>query len=716
MTTITLPSQPQPSTLGKKLLPGVTIGALIVAVIMVASFALHMINIDAIGNANEYYTAAVEAMLKSWSNFFFAAAEPGGSVTVDKPPLGLWIEAIFAYFLGVSGFSVSLPNILAGVFGIGLLYSMVKKYMGELAGIIAALVMAITPVFIATNRNNTMDGMLVFFLLLAAWAFIKATESGKLRWLMLGAFIVGLGFNIKMLQAFLPLPAFYALYFFGSKEGWLKKILNLGIATTLLVIVSLSWAVVVDLVPAENRPYIGSSDNNTVMELIFGHNGISRLESNGGGGAPPSGTQPGQPSNAGTQPQQNPGQGQQGQVQGPPPAALEACASQTQGSACSFTTQNGNKINGQCITPPNTSELACAPAGMIPGQAPNGQPNGGTPFSNETGSPGVLRFFTSPLSKQMSWLLPFALISVLLALFGSKIQLPVESGIHKAIILWGGWLLTCVVFFSMVSGIFHAYYAIMLAPALGAMVGIGFGQLYKWGKAKAWVVVGLIIAVVLTLGFQIYATTQYNEFALWMLGTGVLLGLGILLMSVSRRAAYAVILSAALVIPTYWSVMTVTNGSNNNLPTAYEGQNRSGQDGFLASPPQNLNDGNRGGDRSVNTELLAYLQANTQDVEYLLAVPSSQQGSQYVLETGRPVLYMGGFSGQDEVVTVDDLKEMVANGELRYILYGGDRGNKQEIVDWLSASCAVVNDYRSVDAAQGQAGPRDQTMTLYSCR
>jgi 4-amino-4-deoxy-L-arabinose transferase-like glycosyltransferase len=451
--------------------------------------------------------------------------------------------------------------------------------------------------------------------------------------------------------------------------------------------------------------------------LIFGHNGVSRLESNGrGGNTPPSGTQPNQPSNDGTTPQQ-------GQTQGPPPAALEACADQTQGDSCSFTTRNGNTIEGSCITPPNQTALACAPQGMIPqnGQAPNGQvpaggpnrQNGGTPFSNETGSPSVLRFFTSPLSKQMSWLLPFALISILLAIFGSKIQIPIESGVHKALILWGGWLLTCVVFFSMVSGIFHAYYAIMLAPALGGMVGIGFGQLYKWGKVNTWVVVGLIVAVVLTLGFQIFATTQYNEFAPWMLGTGILLGLGILLMSVSRRAAYAVILSAALVIPTYWSVMTVTNGSNNNLPTAYEGgQNRNGQDGFLASPPQNQNDGDRGGDRSVNTELLAYLEANTQGMKYLMAVPSSQQGAQYVIETGRGVLYMGGFSGGDEVVTVDDLKELIANGDLRYILYGGNRGN-QEIVNWLSSSCALVNEFNT--QTQGQ-GPQDQGMTLYSCR
>ncbi|MBK6792156.1 MAG: glycosyltransferase family 39 protein [Anaerolineales bacterium] len=721
MTTATLPSQVQPSTLGKKILPGVTIGTLIVIIIMVASFGLHMININSIGNANEYYTAAVESMLKSWSNFFFIAAEPGGSVTVDKPPLGLWIEAIFAYFLGVSGFSVSLPNILAGVFGIGLLYSMVKKYMGELAGITAALVMAITPVFVATNRNNTMDGILVFTLLVAAWAFIKATESGKLRWVLLGAFIVGLGFNIKMLQAFLPLPAFYALYFFGSKEGWLKKIINLGIATVLLVAVSLSWAVVVDLVPAENRPFIGSSDDNTVMGLIFGHNGVSRLESNGGGGAPPSGTQPGQPSNAETQPQQNPGQGQQGQFQGPPPAALNACEGQTEGASCSFTTQNGNTINGSCIIPPNQTALACAPQDRIPqnGQVPNGQmpaggpngQNGGTPFSQETGSPGVLRFFTSPLSKQMSWLLPFALISVLLALFGSRIQLPIESGVHKALILWGGWLLTCVVFFSMVSGIFHAYYAIMLAPALGAMVGIGFAQLYSWGKNKNWTVIGLILTVLVTLGFQVFAASQYNEFSWWMIGTGILLGLGILLMAVSRRAAYAIILSAALIIPAYWSVMTVTSSSNNNLPTAYEGQAQTGQDGFLGSPAP----GGNGGE-TANTELVDFLQANTQDVEYLVAVPSSQQGAELVLATGRPVLYMGGFGGQDEVVTADDLTTMVANGELRYVLYGGDRGNKQDITNWLSSSCAVVNDFSSVSSVQGQGGPRNQNMTLYSCR
>ncbi|KXK14856.1 MAG: glycosyl transferase family protein [Chloroflexi bacterium OLB14] len=706
MTTDTLPSQN--SFLSKKLFAGITPAMLIVIAIMIFSFAIHIYNIDAIGNANEYYTAAVESMLKSWSNFFFVAAEPGGSVTVDKPPLGLWIQTIFAYFLGVSGFTVTLPNILAGVFGIPLLYVMVKKYMGELAGIIAGFVMAITPVFIATNRNNTMDGMLVFTLLLAAFAFIQATETGKKRWLFLGAFIVGLGFNIKMLQAFLPLPAFYALYFFASKETWLRKIINLSLATVLLIAVSLSWAIAVDLTPAENRPYIGSSDNNTVFGLIFGHNGISRLDSQRDNNTPrldeldasQNGPQTGSAPDAYPMPE--------GRT--PPQQALTACENQSQGSSCSFTMPNGREINGSCITVPNSTELACAPQGMIPqNQSMNQQPpnngNNGTPFSNETGSPGALRFFTQPLSKQMSWLLPFALISVLLALFGSKIKLPVESNIHKALILWAGWLLTCVVFFSMISGIFHAYYAIMLAPALGAMVGIGFAHL--WNQNKTWAFVALVISAIITIAFQIFATTQYNEFSRWMFGTLILLGCGTTLIFIQKRLAYIMVLASMLIIPLYWSMMTVGNSSNNNLPTAYEGQ-RGGDRARANQPPADNN--NR---ENVNAELVQFLQANTQDVEYLVAVPSSQQGANLVIETGRPVLYIGGFGGGDEVVSVDDLQTIVANGELRYVLYGGDRG-KQNITNWLNSSCTVVNGFDVM--TNNPRGDESQSMKLYECK
>ncbi len=701
-------------SLERKILPRLSLGGLLALTLMALSLVLHLVNIESLGDSNPYYTAAVKSMLESWHNFFFAAAEPGGSVTVDKPPLGLWVEALFAYVLGVSGFSTSLPNILAGVLSVGLLYRLVEKQMGKLSGLTAALVMALTPIFLATNRNNTMDGLLVFTLLLAAWAFMRATEAGKLRWLLLGAFLVGLGFNIKMLQAFLPLPAFYALYFLGAKEGWFKKAFHLGVSSLLLAVVSLSWALMVDFVPAENRPYIGSSGNNTVMGLILGHNGAARLGNLlGMGNTPQTGPQPAPPSEADAPPQPNPAPalspgnpsaGPSRPLQGPPPAALEACEGQTPGATCSFSQPNGNVLRGVCITPPNGNALACAPQGMTPGQAPNGQPNagpnGGTPFSNETGSPGVFRFFVAPLSKQMSWLLPFALISVLLAVFGARVRFPLQAGIHQALVLWGGWLLTCLVFFSAVSGIFHAYYAIMLAPALGGMVGVGLAQFYRWSERSRPAAAGLAVAAAVTLGFQFFTAAQYGAFSWWMLGTGLLLGLGVLLAFVSRRAAYAVILAAMLIIPAWWSGMTVLYSTNHNLPTAYEGRGGENRPASPMPPP---------GEQSSNDALLDFLQANTQGMKYLAAVPSSQQGAPLVLATGRPVLYMGGFGGQDDVVTAADLQAMVAAGELRYVLYGGDRGQKAEIADWLSASCRAVT-----GVPLPQTGP-GQGLTLYDC-
>lgn len=158
---------------------------------------LRFANLGALGEANHYYTAAVASMLKSWHNFFFVAAEPGGSVTVDKPPVGLWLQAVSAYFLGVNGLGVLLPQLLAGIASVILIYHLVRRSFGAVAGLAAGLVMAITPIVVATDRNNTIDSTLILTLLLAAWGFIKATETGRLRYLALGAALVGIGFNCR---------------------------------------------------------------------------------------------------------------------------------------------------------------------------------------------------------------------------------------------------------------------------------------------------------------------------------------------------------------------------------------------------------------------------------------------------------------------------------------------------------------------------------------
>jgi len=685
MSTITLATHKP--FLTRKLVLGITPAQVLLISIMLLSLTFHLVNLQAIGDANTYYTAAVESMLKSWHNFFFVAAEPGGSVTVDKSPLGLWIEAAFAFTLGVSGVTVSLPNIIAGVLSVPLLYHLVKKYWGELAGLVAGLVLAVTPVAVATNRNNTMDGMLVFTLLLAAWAFIKATESGKTRWLFLGAFIVGLGFNIKMLQAFLPLPAFYALYFFGSKTGWFRKIINLGIATVILLIVSLSWAVLVDLTPADQRPYIGGSENNTVMELILGHNGLSRLfNPRAVNNASAQNAQPALDGNSFTAPP-GPIPGQQG-IQNPvqgfqPPSGV-------------------NPPRGGLVDSPNSS--------------PNSGSNATGPFGQETGSPGITRFFTAPLSKQMSWLLPFALVSIVLMIFAAPVRTPLEHK-HQMLVLWGGWLLVCLIFFSFVEGIFHAYYVIMLVPALGAVVGGGFGHLWRWQVNRPWVSGLLVIAAVVTIVFQILTAIQNGIQSAWVYVPIILLtgGGAMLLSKLLRPIAYLIILVSMLMTPLKWTSLTVLNEPNVNLPTAYD---PTVTRLTSSQPVPGMNE------RSPTDEaLVSYLQAHTQDVEYLIAVPSEHVGSPLVLETGRPVLYMGGFNGSDSVIGVDGLSEMVAKGELRYVMVGGGNGNQQEIANWLASSCTVVPQFSQSNASLipmqprpgGRQGPGDQATTLYQC-
>jgi len=648
------------SILKKNILPNLTVSKLLVIIIMGLSLGLSLVNIRTIGDANAYYTAAVKSMLQSWHNFFFIAAEPGGGVSVDKPPLGLWVEALFGYAFGVNGLALAIPNILAGMLDIPLLYVIMKRYMGELAGVVAALVMTLTPIFVATHRHNTLDGMLVFILLLSAWAFVNATEAEtrQLHWLLLGGFLIGVGFNIKMMQALLPVPALYALYFLGSHEKWLRKVFNLFLASLLFAVVSPSWVVIVDRVPADQRPFVGSTVSNRVMELIFDYNAAKRIFDPNA--LPASDTQATQ------------------EVQNLPPLP---------------------RFNGSSVS-----------------------------YIQQTGKPGIFRFFIPPLSRQMSWLLPFALISVVLALIGARVKLPVESAIHKALILWGGWLLTCLVFFSIISGIFHPYYIMIAVPAFCAMVAVGYTLLWNWGAEKKWRGILLLLSALVTLLFQYMVMEQFKDRSYLSVAAGVLLVIGGILMFTRRRSAYLAVLSAMLIVPAYWSMMTAFSNANQTFPTAYQGGTQTIGSTFVENDP-NL---------SANQRILAYLQSNTQDVKYLVAVPSALQGMPLVLTSERPVFYMGGFSGLDHVVDAQGLKEMVARGQLRYILYaeffrrpgGSGRGNV-DVLKWLKSSCYVVPEFENVIVytrrpAQPDdnkvlsedvltAGPRNDFLTLYLC-
>lgn len=618
---------------------------LLLGIIALAAF-LNFYRLDLIGDGNEYYTAAVTAMQQSWRSFFFVAAEPGGSVTVDKPPLGLWLETLSAFIFGVNGFAVALPNILAGLISIPVLYRLTQKRFGAAAGLLAALALAVTPVAVAAQRNNTMDGMLTLALLLAAWAFLRTAETGELRHLLLATFVVGLGFNIKMLQAFLPLPAFFAVYWLGARLNWRRKAAHLAAATAVLLVVSFAWVMAVDLTPADARPYIGSSENNTVLELIIGHNGVSRLLGAGGPTA----------------------------AQRPDDAAMPRNGNFP---------QPPNGAPGQ--RPPRGDNAFAPPAGDDVFSPPTG--SGAPGGSGEVGDASVFRFWHAPLSKELSWLLPLALVGGLLSWLRRRPTLPLHPR-HQFLLLFGGWLGIGLVFFS-IAGFFHAYYLVMLTPPLAALVGAGAAELWelaqtRWRLATAV----LLLTTALTLAYQGWNAAQFGGAGGWFMLALAPAGVGTAVWLWRGRAArwgMGLLLAAMLVTPLVWSYWTAVHVDNVNLPGAYDGDTVAALPGAADA-------------RAVDADLVAYLQAQTQDVAYLAAVPSAMQGAQLVLATERPVLYMGGFSGSDPVVNAGDLAQMVADGELRYVMLssggrGGPGGLDGEIATWVTTNCMTVADF-----------------------
>ena len=267
------PAQPAKTPIGQKLALG--------AVLLFSAF-VNLYNLGQNGFGNLFYAASIRSMTDNLYNFFFASYDPGGFMSIDKPPLGFWLQAISAKIFGFTPFSVLFPQAVAGVLSVLVLYILVRRHFGFTAGLLAALALAVSPLSVATNRDETIDTLLVLILLLGAWAIMKAAENGKWRWLLLSAVLVGVAFNIKTLEAYLVLPAFGLLYLLTAPRRFRVRIGQLAVALVVLLAVSLSWLVVIDMTPASQRPYVGSSQNNSEISLAFGYNGIQRLTGSSG--------------------------------------------------------------------------------------------------------------------------------------------------------------------------------------------------------------------------------------------------------------------------------------------------------------------------------------------------------------------------------------------------------------------------------------------------
>jgi 4-amino-4-deoxy-L-arabinose transferase-like glycosyltransferase len=253
------------------------------AVLLVVAAVLDLWALDTNGWANTYYSAAVKSMAGSWHDFLYASFDAAGVQTVDKPPLALWVQALSVRAFGMSSWSMLVPQALMGVATVGLAYDLTRRVFGRPAGFAAGLVLALTPITVAISRHNNPDALVVLCSTAALWFTVRALADGKTTWLIWAGVMIGLGFETKMGTALLVLPALAAAYFWVAPRGRLTAVRQLlagGVATA---VVGLAWPVLVWLTPASSRPWVSGTSDNSIWSLIFGYNGLGRLDGQAGG-------------------------------------------------------------------------------------------------------------------------------------------------------------------------------------------------------------------------------------------------------------------------------------------------------------------------------------------------------------------------------------------------------------------------------------------------
>jgi 4-amino-4-deoxy-L-arabinose transferase-like glycosyltransferase len=248
------------------------------AAILALAATLRLYDLAGLGWGRTYYAAAVRSMLESWHCVVYVCFDPAGFVSLDKPPVAIWLQALSAKILGFSGWSILFVQAVEGVLSVAMLYVIVRRVFGAGTGLLAALLLAITPISIAVDRSNNTESCLVLVLLAAAWAGIRAVETGRLAWLVASMALIGIGFNVKMAAAWALAPVIVLTFLAGRrKDAVPATILKLAAAGAVLLAVSLAWIALFDLTPASDRPYAGSTASNTMRELVLQHNGLSRF-------------------------------------------------------------------------------------------------------------------------------------------------------------------------------------------------------------------------------------------------------------------------------------------------------------------------------------------------------------------------------------------------------------------------------------------------------
>ncbi|MFI7640939.1 glycosyltransferase family 39 protein [Nonomuraea sp. NPDC049400] len=601
--------------------------------LLIGTGVLYIWGLGASGWANSFYAAAVQAGSQSWKAFFFGSSDAANAITVDKTPASLWPMVLSVRLFGLNSWAMLVPQALMGVGAVALVYASVRRLFSAWAGLLAGAVMALTPVAVLMFRFNNPDAMLVLLLTAAGYFVVRAQERGATRWLVLAGTAIGFAFLAKMLQAFLVLPGFALVYLITAPVAFWRRVWQLLLAGGAMVVSAGWWLLAVSLVPASERPYIGGSQSNSVLELALGYNGIGRL---------------------------------------------------------------------------------------------NGADYGG--LGNLNQQAGWLRMFDTEAGGQISWLLPAALALLIAATWLTR-RAPRVDPVRAAFWVWGSWLITTGLVFSLMQGIFHAYYTVALAPAIAVLVGMGVAVLWERRSFR-------LLAMV-TAGTAVWSYVLLSRSADWnsWLGMAVLVaGLGAALAMLFTRRALAVAgvalvaCLASLAGPAAYAVDTAASPHTGAIPTAGPstgGFGRGFGGGFARAgggggqqfrqPPGNgwapgrqpgngqalgqppgggqgqTGDGSgsrgmgrggmgMGGLLNAGTpaaELTALLKTDASAYTWVAATVGSNNAAGYQLAAGQPVMAVGGFNGTDPAPTLEQFKQYVAEKKIHYFIGTGMGGGRR---------------------------------------
>jgi len=647
--------------------------------LLAGTAVLYLWGLGASGWGNSFYSAAVQAGTKSWKAFFFGSFDSSNFITVDKPPAALWVMELSARVFGLNSWSVLVPQALEGVATVGLLYLCVRRWFPPAAALLAGAVMATTPVATLMFRFNNPDALLTLLLTGAAYATIRAIEAGRTRWLVLAGTLVGFGFITKMLQAFILMPVLALVYLLAGPPKLGRRIVQLVWCGVALVVASGWWVAAVVLTPAADRPYVGGSTDNNILNLIFGYNGIGRL--------------------------------------------------------------SGSET---------------------------GSVGGGGTAGSMWGPTGWDRLFLRSFGGQVSWLIPGALVGLVAALWMTR-RAPRTDRTRAAFLLFGGWLLLTGLILSYAQGIIHPYYTVVLAPAVGALVGMG--GTYLWHHRVAWfprIALCLAIGATAAWAFVLLGwSPQWYPALRWaILAAGVLAIIGIAATPRARDVLAAGIaglgIAAVIAGPAAYAVDTASTPHSGSIPSAgptiqgggfgpgggfRPGGGFGGRGGFrgvaggfprggVGTPggfpgggtppagfagglPPGFGTGSRvgggsftfpggaarafggaggaGGLLNASTpgkQLVGLLVSDASRYTWIAATTGANSAAGYQLATDDPVMAIGGFNGTDPAPTLAQFEKYVAEGKIHYYISGGFGGapggnsatsHSSAIATWVSS-------------------------------